>query len=708
MEPEKSAAELVATAVKEAAERTATATIGFLAIAAYLGVSVASTTDEQLLVNGNVNFPIVNAGLACRWFYVLAPFLLLALHVNLLLEDYFLGDRIGKLQATAARDAGSFFSWNYIATALGREPQPWYVIALRLKSFFIFVVTPLALLIWMQVRFLPYHSRIVTTVQRLMIIIDLMALLFCFVLPRHQRLLERTPSPPPSSPLRLRIRTQVRRHGPLTGFMIFSLLVLALILFRIRVPDSCDNENDAWLAGKYFAVPRRLLRSTIRPYLNLAGRTLAPDGSASGRDLTCADFRRATLPGFDFRGAQLGHANFEHAVLTKAGFGQNPGAPIARGSLGATEPQCSAPGLDIGSSTDLGNAIFDSADLTNADLSFSRLDHASFKSATITAASFSGADANSADFTDAVGADVIFDDSCLRGATLLRAILVRSWFTGAHAEVASFLDSRLVLSHFGGASLLGSDLRNAWLHYVSDIRLDSVDLRGAQLGGVDLDRRTADSAGHPRALKPGVNLNLADMRAVRFQQLSEQQFSLLPREVREHLDIGPHRAVSDKRAVADEIRASMARRIPARLPAQADNLIYRVDKYGGPFKALDPKKQRSLSQEEFYGKVSENLKAYEVLVPFLVRVAALPGSPSRFDEAVACALLSERHRRSQTQAVSVSSPSAKDPFLKVEYSRVRALRAIAKNCALILPPPGSRAAAAPPAPREKLPVPTGE
>jgi uncharacterized protein YjbI with pentapeptide repeats len=689
-------AKQAADTLKEGAERTATATLGFLGIAAYLGVSVANTTDEQLLVNGNVNFPIVNAGLACRWFYVLAPLLLVALHINLLLDDYFLGMRIGQLRAIKARGIANYFSWNYIAVALGWKASPWYVFALRVKSFVIYTATPLALLLWMEIRFLPYHSLFITRAQRLMIFADLAAIFFCFVRPRHARrknsgagrqgyampyyVNAQAPQPliPAAASRPARLRTRVERSWPIAFFVLISCLALWLSVVVIRVPDSCDPGNDSWMSNKYFAAAGRLARWIARPYLNVAGKTLAAEGSASGRDLSCADFRRATLAGFDFRGARLGYARFDHAMLGKAKFGLNPATGNATEDSGGGEQRCAEAGVDVGGGTDLRHASFDDADLTGADLSFSRLDSASFRSGNLTAASFKGANANQADFTEATGAEVIFSGSCLRGATLLRTVLVRSWFTGTHAEVANFMGSRLVLSHFDGASLVGSDLRYTWLHYVNDIELDSVDLRGAQLGGVNLRRQPpgpgAQLGGNVVRIEGAApNLNLVDMRYVQFEPLNDKQLAEIQNAL-QHLD----KAV--QKDIADDIRDAMKNRTTAYMDAGAKNLIYRFDGFGQPLLAPE---QKSLSEDDFYGKVSWNLvqRSHENLVPFLVKVAALPGSASKFDEAVACALLAERDRRKLSSAGA--SQEEADSFLN-DHSQIRALRLVARNCASTL------------------------
>src|ERR1700743_3891411 len=125
MASEDELAELKA-AVQSTAERFGTIVLTFLAIMAYVGISVESTTDEQLLVNGSINFPILNAGIRCVPFYIFAPLLVLLLHVDLLLEDYYLRHQVEHLRLQRVSGLDRCFSWSAMAYALGWRPS-WLV-----------------------------------------------------------------------------------------------------------------------------------------------------------------------------------------------------------------------------------------------------------------------------------------------------------------------------------------------------------------------------------------------------------------------------------------------------------------------------------------------------------------------------------------------------------------------------------------------------
>jgi hypothetical protein len=74
----------------------------FLLTGAYLAITIGSTTDEQLLRISNVTLPLLNIGIPILAFYILAPWLTILLHFNLLLQLYILATKLHALDAVVA------------------------------------------------------------------------------------------------------------------------------------------------------------------------------------------------------------------------------------------------------------------------------------------------------------------------------------------------------------------------------------------------------------------------------------------------------------------------------------------------------------------------------------------------------------------------------------------------------------------------------
>ncbi len=448
----------------------------FQAIAAYLAVSVTGTDSRQLLLNDKVNFPILNAGVPSNLFYFVSPLLLLILHVYLLLELYVHRQKVVPLPVWRRQHRISLteicprVTSLSVALSLGCSAA-WYVRA-TVKTLYVLInlFLPTVLLLAMQIKFLPYHSLGISRWHRGFLSADvLLVALFCFSqglgLPRAIRLGLGAAGPPDEAPPSISPVAQWRRRARLLRdytlypamISLFLVAVLWLSLFRVTLPDRCADDSDAWLTRRGLTMPHRILQALIDPYLDLSRQTLPKGGDASGRDLRCARFQGAILPGFNFRGAVLTGAAFDQADLAGAYFNSFAARLKRTGSEpGDEEQSCDAREFaradpahpryapleeaDRGR-TDLRDASFDDAQLVHADFSYARLDNARLKGARLEGAKFSGANADGADLTATTGETVVFSSACLRGATLMQASLQNSSFVRAHLEVANLRDA---------------------------------------------------------------------------------------------------------------------------------------------------------------------------------------------------------------------------------------------------------------------------
>src|SRR5215470_6830081 len=162
--------------------------LSFLGLGTYIAVIIWATTDVQLLERRPVTLPLLNVPLPIVEFYVVVPWLLLLFYFNLLLHLTFLAQRLHRLnavlaafpeEATREEQRLRLFPFPFSALLIGR-PARWRLhVLLVLMVWTTVLVLPLVLVLWAQVRFLPYHHELITWSHRAAVLADL-ALLWLF------------------------------------------------------------------------------------------------------------------------------------------------------------------------------------------------------------------------------------------------------------------------------------------------------------------------------------------------------------------------------------------------------------------------------------------------------------------------------------------------------------------------------------------------
>jgi hypothetical protein len=180
-------AEKALNAVNTAAGVVQNLYITFLLLGTYIGLIVASTTDEQLLRGSPVTLPLLNMELPIVGFYAVIPWLLLLFHFNFLLQLHLLGrklDKFDEFTKKLSNDEGEAL-WERLANFPIVQLQ--HDSSIRQHDFFIKMVLilmvgvtvialPLGLLLWAQIRFLPYHDSDITWGQRAAVCMDVLIL----------------------------------------------------------------------------------------------------------------------------------------------------------------------------------------------------------------------------------------------------------------------------------------------------------------------------------------------------------------------------------------------------------------------------------------------------------------------------------------------------------------------------------------------------
>ena len=159
-------------------ERIAVQHSAFIAACAYVMIIVFSTTDLDLLIGKGVRLPFVDVEVPIVGFYVFAPFILVLVHFNLLLQLQLLSRKLFAFDAAAQDDerfAGlhdrlHIFPFTYFL--IGRPSnlvRPFLSVMVSITL----VLLPLFVLFTLQLQFLAYQNEIVTWFQRIAIWLDI-------------------------------------------------------------------------------------------------------------------------------------------------------------------------------------------------------------------------------------------------------------------------------------------------------------------------------------------------------------------------------------------------------------------------------------------------------------------------------------------------------------------------------------------------------
>lgn len=490
------------TSINESAKQTAAILLTFVVTSLYIAVTAASTTDLQLLLDTPLTLPLLGVGVSVTSFYTLSPFLVLFLHLNLLLQEYFVAYRIYRLpldfRKDAAEDAAELdrlFIIPSVMMRLAGQNQPMITTLLRIVFLAATAALPVLVLTLIQLKFLPYHDDKITRIHRLVVAGDIALIwLFFWFRPRPQE--------------------KARKKHPLFWPLEISFCVLASVavlvysLWIAIIPMECSPGN-RWLdrmtaklaSHRNLVVMDRILASQEPAAELLAvhagGNDFSPEVVwkmfSQGvillhRDLRCADFSRSRLINADFRGSDLRGAKFLGSVLQGANFGP----------LGATDLRLPKDSVTDSSAvihlypeqkltpSKLEGANFTGANLREANFRLAQMNDARFDSADLRMADLSSA---SLDGARLIGARLFASDlnsASLRGAKLQGAQLQGANLRRAQAEFASLEGATLDGAELSGITAAGSDLARASLRGASGVPLQGIDLRQANLTHVPL------------------------------------------------------------------------------------------------------------------------------------------------------------------------------------------------------------------------------
>ena len=170
-------AEALLDTANSASQHVAVLHVAFMALCAYVLVIVFGTTDMDLLIGKGVKLPVVDVTVPIVGFYAFAPYLVVLVHFNLLLQLQLLSRQLYAFDAAAPkeerigglRDRLHIFPYTYYL--VGR-PGPIVRRLLGIVVGITLLVLPLATLLVLQLRFLAYQDQAVTWAQRIAVWLD--------------------------------------------------------------------------------------------------------------------------------------------------------------------------------------------------------------------------------------------------------------------------------------------------------------------------------------------------------------------------------------------------------------------------------------------------------------------------------------------------------------------------------------------------------
>lgn len=523
-----------------------------LAVGLYLLILLYGTDDMALLTGEDVAAPLMEVTVPVELMFGLGPVLFVLLHLNLLvrLDRLHHVSRLHRARLEAeedpderARQAVLLFPFDFLQLLFygtGREPDardrdPGAAAGVRPRPsgwreslrewmrrqgeegrhlFMVFLVLvpgfliPLALLIAIQVRFVPYQSEGLTLFQQACVTADLVIqVAFAVRLGLVRR----------SVDMVLNGRRQQRvAYGIKFLIAFLSLVSCTVFVWTLAVVPGSRLEGyrpfpetmglawavafGDWWVGDGCSRTIHGWPSFMKRYLHVEDMTVAagrPDGAivaaylerGEDPDLAWRFVDRLDLDGRSFR-----YARFDGSEFRRASF---------RGS----DLRCARfAGSRLGGA-DLERAKAQDAEFRLADLTGARLEHGGFEGASFRRARLDGADAAHAAFA---GADLreaslhgtglsgaTFRATDLRDAELHGADLADASILGSNANRAGFEDARL-----DGATVEATSFREARFHGtdMQGVKLELADLTGSTWERPQGRVRIRQEAGHARCV----------------------------------------------------------------------------------------------------------------------------------------------------------------------------------------------------------------
>jgi uncharacterized protein YjbI with pentapeptide repeats len=495
-------------AVNDSGDTSNTAWLIFLGVMTYLLVAVAGVSHRDLLLNSDIQLPILQVKIQLTHFFVFAPILLVLFHMGVVGQLVMLARKtiefdqaLRLLEPTHARSHPlrlQLHNFFFVQAIAGPDRSRVVSAFLHGMSWLTLVVLPVVLLLYVQASFVPFHEPAITWVHRVAVLADIAVLFFIgtFLMRSETSFFRAVGQTGRQHPVSSLVTT-----GLMMFVAVFSLFVATIpgepldrIGLGLLAPDRAGGDTDRRLAQS-FALPFVGQIKGEGPLFGIFYRNLVvtdqdlvvdkdvTPGEASiklrGRDLRYARLDRTDLHQADFTGANLDGASFVKADLRNATLQCVDGEQLV-----FTSNRSGAAGCTSARSADFSGALMSEVKASGADLRWAKLDDARLDGAELAQAALSGASLINAHLE---GADLT-GGVTLYGANLLLARLQGADLTGAKMMLADFSNASLQGAILAQGRLEGAVLRNVDLEGadLQVAQLQAADLTGARIAGADL------------------------------------------------------------------------------------------------------------------------------------------------------------------------------------------------------------------------------
>jgi hypothetical protein len=182
-------------ALNDSASRVSAIWITFIVFGLYLVITAGTITHRQLLVEDPVKLPVLNIDLPLVGFFFLAPILFVVLHVYVLIQVLLLArtattynealDRLvrGPTGNAAMRQRLVNTPFAQIFAGAPTERGDWLGWLLRTMAWLTLAVAPVLTLLQFQLKSLPFHSHLITWNLRILIFLELLAVIVLWRVP---------------------------------------------------------------------------------------------------------------------------------------------------------------------------------------------------------------------------------------------------------------------------------------------------------------------------------------------------------------------------------------------------------------------------------------------------------------------------------------------------------------------------------------------
>ena len=481
--------EALAAALNHSAERVQNLWFSFLIFMVYLAIATGTTTHRMLFLESPLNLPVLNISLPLLGFYILTPIIFVVFHFYMLLILVLLARTAKSFEDALAvpfpkdgeaREAFRMRIENTLFVQLlvgGRlEREGINAKLLSLMALITLALAPVALLLMIEIKFLPYHSEWITWLHRGLLALDL-ALVWTLW---------------PGYRSGWGVRLWPKRGWWLVVPGMGSAAALVYAVLVATFPDermySATNLNSGFDRYWYLSWSNPTNRDRKPDWydsyapantLDLHGEDLIDEAKLAHiieKNESSTDAHRwvaaLSLKKRDLTGANLRALTF--GMLTF----------LMRSSIVPTSPMH---GQRRRTSTTMRSSRAPRS--TNAQLHGASLEHAQLQGATLAAAALQGANLSGAQLQGALLYEADMQGADLRGAQLLGSRkLDYAALEGASLDHTELQGVFLEGAWLQGASLEGAVLQGAYLH---EARLQGASLHEAQLQGAVLSRCAA-------------------------------------------------------------------------------------------------------------------------------------------------------------------------------------------------------------------------